>query len=245
MTGSYIRRLAMGVAAVALSVGMAGAAHATPIAAYSTDGGITFTDLTLGTGVLVGQLTTYSFGGNVGSFGISGSIGTDYPGTPGQAQVVSSAVNLVNNSSSIASIIFAFSDGGFSAPTAPPILQLNSHIGGTVNTATPNNTLSFVSCVTPSASSPTTSCSGGTSSPLGTPDITQATSFQNDQYALFSSLTGPYAITELMNVQLGGSGAFGFQANSTLAYVPEPMSVALMGVGLLGLTIVYRRRRQA
>ncbi len=245
MTGFNIRRLAMGAAAVAFSVGMAGAAYATPIAAYSTDGGSSFTDLTLGAGTTIGGITTYSFSGNFGSFGISGNIGTNYPGTPGQAQIVSSAVQLANTSSSTASIIFAFSDGGFSAPTAPPILQLNSHIGGTVNTASPANTMSFLSCVTPGQSTPTTSCSGGTSSAAGTPDITTANSFQNDQYLLFSSLNGPYALTELMNLQLGGNAAIGFQANSTLAYVPEPMSVALMGVGLLGLTIVYRRRRQA
>lgn len=244
MRSTTLNRLTLGFAAAAMSVALIGTANATPIAAYSLDNGSTFTSIALTPAGTIGGDAVYNFTGNFGSFGISGQIGTDYPGLPGKAQVISSAVTLVNNTSDIANIIFAFSDGGYAAPSAPPQLVLNSHIGGTVSIGSPSNTMSFLSCVTPNTGAGVTSCAAGTSTPAGTPDITNpALSYNNDQYAFFDALQGPYAITELLNLQLGGNAQIGFQANSTLSYVPEPGTVALMLVGLLGLTFAYRRRQ--
>lgn len=240
MTGSYIRRLAMGVAAVAFSVGMAGAAHATPIVEYSTNGGSSFTNISL-----TSFGNSYLFAGTFGGLTVTtGSIGSNVPGG-NQAQLLGDALNLANDTVSTQTVLFAFSDGGFTGPIAPPNLLLNSHIGGTVTAAGTGNLLSFLSCVTPGANAGTTSCLSADSTAAGKPDIRTANSFSNDQYATFTSLSGPYGLTELMSVTLSPNAGINYSANSTLSAVPEPMSVALMGVGLLGLTIVYRRRRQA
>lgn len=238
----------MGLAAAAMSLAFIGSANATPVIAYSTDGGATFTDLSLTNQGTIGTTTTYDYNtataGNIDGFQFHISIGTNSPGNAGSAQILSSALSILNGNSSTQNIIFAMSDGGFTAPTAPPVLLLNSHIGGTVSApVSPSNALSFTTCVTPGASSPTTSCAHGSSTPAGTPSVTSANAFSSDTFLTFDSLTGPYALTEIMNLTLGSQGSLGFQANSTLATVPEPATMALMMVGLLGLTFVYRRRQ--
>ncbi len=241
MAATSLRRFTMGIGAAAVGVMLAGPANATVIA-YSTDG-ISYTTL-----ASAGSGTTVQYGlspTTVGGITINTmSAGSNSPGA-GIAKLLSSTLDLTNNTQSTQTLWFAFADGGFTTPTAPPVLQLDSHVGGSLGADSPANLMSFLSCVVPGApSGGTTSCSGGTSTPAGTPSIT-AGSFNNDQYANFTSLSSPYGITEIMEITLGAGSDLNFAANSTLKVVPEPMSMALMAVGLLGLSLVYRRRRQA
>lgn len=224
-------------AVTALAIG-APKARANLIVDYSLDGGTTFTNL-----VDVASGSTVSGGSpTLGAFAVSLlSIESNSPGTPSLAKLLSSSLDVTNTSGSTESIIFAFSDTGFTSPTAPPNLVLNSHIGGSVTTGNSANLASFTSCIS-TTNTNLDSCAGATDvAGPGTPNIT-SDSFQNDEQTIISSLTGPYSITSIWNVTLGAGSDVGFQANASLAPVPEPVSLSLLATALIGIGAVRRRR---
>ena len=232
-----IRTAAFAAVVTTLAMG-APRAQANLIVDYSLDGGATFQNL-----VNVASGSSVSAGSpTVGVFGISLlSVQSNSPGTPSLARLLSDSLDLVNNSAATASIEFAFSDTGYTAPIAPPNLVLNSHIGGSVTTGNAANLTSFTSCVSTTNSNLDT-CTGATDvAGPGTPDIT-ANSFQSDARDTIVSLAGPYSITSIWSVTLGAGSDVGFQANASLAAVPEPLSISLLATGLIGLGAIRRRR---
>ena len=220
-------------------------ARAGLVADYSLDGGATFLTLVSGTS----GSTLNGGSATLGVFSLSNlSVLSNSPGTPGLAKLLSDSLDLQNMSTSTASIEFVFSDTGFTAPTTPPSILLNSHIGGSVTTSSADNFASFTSCIS-TTNANLTSCTGASDvAGAGSPDITQ-NAFLNDQYDIITSLAGPYSITSIWTVTLGAGSDVGFQANASLtpavitkSAIPEPVSVSLLGVALVGLGAVRRRR---
>ncbi len=203
---------------------------------YSLDGGATF--FTLATG-LSGSMV---MGGSptLGVFAVSNiSVMSNSPGSPSLAKVQSSSLDIQNTSGATASIEFVFSDTGFTAPVGPPALQMDSHIGGTVTVDNPDNLATFTSCLS-SSDANLTNCTGATHV-AGYPNIT-ASSFENDQFLNLTSLTGPYSITEVLDVTLGGGSDIGFQANTSISPVPVPASLSLLVAGLACICVIRHRR---
>jgi len=205
---------------------------------YSLNGGATF--FTLATGA--SGSTVIGGSPTLGVFAVSNiSDMSNSPGSPSLAKVLSSSLDIQNTSGATASIEFVFSDTGFAAPVAPPNLRLDSHIGGSVTVDNADNLASFTSCLS-TTNANLASCTGATyvDGP-GTPNITTS-SYDNNQFLFLASLTAPYSITEVLDVTLGAGSDVGFMANTALEQIPEPMSLSLLGVALIALGAVRRRR---
>lgn len=229
------------VIAMALAAGVP-KAQAGIIIEYSLNGGATFTTLASGASGAV-LLAGFPSAVTLGDFSVDAiSVMSNSPGTANLADVMSASLNIQNNGHATASIEFAFGDTGFTAPTAPPKLRLDSHIGGSVTVDNTHNLVSFTSCLS-TTNANLTSCAGATyvDGP-GTPNIT-ASSFDNNQFLRITSLTGPYSITEIFDVTLGAGSDVGFQANTALEPIPEPVSLSLLGAALIGLGAMRRGRR--
>jgi len=128
---------------------------------------------------------------------------------------------------------------GFTAPNTPPSITALSHIGGTVAlvSAGSTNTLTFTSSV-PAATFVPPGFTGQT------PAITTVGSFSNDQPATITGLSGTFAISQSADIVLNALGdEINFSTSTTLSSVPEPSSMALAGLGALGL-IGYGPRRK-
>ncbi len=87
--------------------------------------------------------------------------------------------------------------------------------------------------------------------PLGTGELIASGSFSNPSSltslgfaepvaAGIRSLTGPFALTELLSVSgpAGATVTFNSSVTATAAQVAEPGSLAVLGVGLLGLGLI-------
>jgi len=206
---------------------------------YSLDGGATF--LTLASGASGSAVNSPSTA--LGAFAISNfSAMSNAPGTAKLAKVLSASLDIQNISGATSSIEFAISDTGFTAPTAPPLLRLDSHIGGSVTVDNVANLASFTSCLS-TANANLTSCAGATDvDGPGTPNIT-ASSYNDTQFLDIASLTGPYSITQILNVTLGAGSDVGFMANTALQPIAEPVSLSLLGAALIGLGVMRHGRR--
>jgi hypothetical protein len=147
----------------------------------------------------------------IGSFKVDvSSAESNSPGTPSLAELLSSTLSITNTGSTTQTLELFIGDVNFSAPTAPPGIEVNSHIGGTVAVGSSANLLSFKSCVDPNNGQNV--C--GISTPLGlvtagpgTPNVTgsPSSSFkgserESDETATFTQLSSP---AELRGTDVG------------------------------------------
>src|ERR1039457_2246168 len=183
----------------------------------------------------------------IGSFKVDvSSAESNSPGNSSLAELLSSTLSITNTGSSTQTLELFIGDVNFSAPTAPPGIEVNSHIGGTVAVGSSANLLSFKSCVDPNNGQNT--CGISTPSGLvtagpGTPNVTGSpASFKDDQFATILSLGKYYSISQALTITLGGASQLNFSDSTTLTPVPEPVSIGLLG-GILLLTNRMIRRK--
>jgi hypothetical protein len=187
------------------------------------------------------SLSSNAFGVSVTLFGAI----SNAPGTPTLSSLISSTLNIVNNNTVNTNLELVISDNNYSAPTAPPSLDLHSHIGGSVTVGNAANLLTMLSCV--DQGNVGGGCPRTYNTPPQHPNVT-ANSFNNDSITTISSLSSPFAISEVIDLTLGPDTQLNFAANTTLSPAPVPLRAALplfaTGLGALGL-LGWRRKRKA
>jgi hypothetical protein len=162
--------------------------------------------------------------------------------TASLSELLSATVSIANTTGSSGHVLHISITGtGYTSPVTPPNINGLSHIGGTVaqEGGGAGDSLSFSSAV-----------SGATYAPPGpfsaqTPSIAATGSYSSDQGRTITSLAGPFAISQTLDIQLNDlNDQINYSSSTTLtSAVPEPSSLAFAALGVLsGIGYGLRRR---
>lgn len=161
------------------------------------------------------------------------------PGTPQNGDVTQASVRVTNSSGATQSIVLRAGDTGFTAPSGATTLSNN--ISGTVITGSAANLFSSTACANPSDAQ--NSCAGAFQTAVINSDITQSnTSGANSNSLAIALLLAPFSLTEAISMTLGAGSVINFAASADVVPAAEPVPLAVLGVGLLGLAMVKRRK---
>ena len=218
------------------------AANAGLLAQYSIDGGTTFNlvcSAASGGNCSPGAVVTSPNGLQFTIFGAT----SNSPGTAQDADLLQATVRMTNVTSTTASIILRVGDINFAAPTAPPNSGLSfiNSLSGTVITGGAANLFASDACV--QQSNAQNNCAGAILTPLINANITLPGAGSNSSTQGIASLVAPYSMTEFLNITLAPGATINFSASADVVPASEPASLALMGVGLVGLGWIVSRRR--
>lgn len=215
---------AAATAAAALLVGSAQPSHATLMLKVS-DGSTTqtLTD-SGGTGAI-------NFIGSIGSFIYNVVTGLSAPmiGSIDIPQMDLNFVDITARGGSGGTLTMTLTDTGFQGG-GNDFMHFLSTIGGTINGGGSLSFDTYMDCGNTAFGMSTllSSQTGVSGNPY---------SSSGDKYV--SSCSGAYSLTELVSLQLPGSASISGDASLS---VPEPSTIALFGVGLLGLGMAMRRK---
>jgi len=219
-----------------LVMGMATPARADLEIQLSSDGTTFVTVASAASGTTAATSTAFVFGGI--TFNTLNTT-SNSPGSASLSKLLGSTLDAINKGTSAQTVFIRLGDTGFTSPTAPPPIVVNSHIGGSVIGTNAANTLTFQSYVNTGQNS-----TSGFTTGLQTLPVTTG-SFSNDAFGSIPTLASGYSITEQLVLHLGAGGELNFSSNTTLSPVPEPSTLAIAGLGGLGMIGFGLRRRKA
>lgn len=230
-------RLTAATVAFAATASLATPASAGLIAEYSANGGGSFANIcSAAQGGSCSASNPFTTSNGL-VFTIYGAT-SNSPGTAINSDVLQATVQLTNPTASNESIILRVGDVGFLAPVGS--VTLANNISGTVVTGGASNLFSSIACADPGDGQ--NNCSGAFQTPLAVANITLPGSGASSNTLPIAALLGPYSLTEVINLTLAPGSNINFSASADVTPAPEPMGLAVLGVGLLGLGMVRYAR---
>jgi hypothetical protein len=228
-----------GTLAALLAIGTATPARAGLVIQLSTDGVHWDTVAAQPSGTSAGYTNSSYNGFDINML----SDDSNSPGSSSLTYLEGTVLHVTNDNATSATLYITLGDQDFTSPINPPAIRLDSQIGGSVTVAGADNTLTYQSYVDPADGQNTTT---GFSPGPQTPDITGSPKSYNDDAStmITGGLTSAYSITEYFRLTLDAGSQLGFQSSTNLSAVPEPTSLVLSCISVLGL-VGYTWRRKA
>jgi hypothetical protein len=174
------------------------------------------------------------------------SASSNSPGTPALAQQFGSTLFITTTSA--VNITVWMSSQDFTAPITPPDITYVSSLSTTSTTGT--GKVDLTSCVDTAngLTPPTTAFCSTPASTLtnNTETYNGASSTSDTVNTTISSLSGTYALAQVITMALGAGSNLNVITSQALTPVPEPASVALIGgVVLFAASVIRRKVRRA
>jgi len=230
----------LGVLGIVAAVPMA---HAAIQISYSINGGPATTCATNPTSSGPAVCNNVSGGGAIIQVLAASS---NSPGTPALAQQFGSTLFI--HTTSAVNITVWISSQDFTAPITPPDITYASSLSTTSTTGT--GKVGLTSCVDTAngLTPPSTAFCSSPASMLtnNTETYNKASSTSDTVNTMISSLSGPYALAQVITMALGAGSNLNVITSQALTPVPEPASVALLGgVVLFAASVIRRKVRRA
>jgi hypothetical protein len=222
----------------ALAIAMAAPARAGMVIQLSTNGS-SWTDVeSVASGTAVSYSNPSYNGFDITNLGLD----SNSPGTSPLTFLEGSVIHIKNTTSGTRTLYIRLGDTGFTSPLNPSAILLDSQIGVTVTVPGAHNALTYQSYVDPADGQ--NSQAGFTTGPQ-MPNITGHPKSSNDDTStpITSGLTSTYSITEYFKITLDGKSQINFSSGTDLSAVPEPSSLVLSCVSVLGLVGYTLQRR--
>jgi hypothetical protein len=226
----FSRRLISPIAAMVaiLAIGMSTPARA-DLEIWISESGVP------GGGNIVAASGSHSFSTSYnGSYGSNLSVGATASYTNSSAplsETISSSITLTNTSSNVVNAYVLVGANGFAVP-APPFNVLSSVSG----TGAPSS-FSFTTYVNNSNGQNATS---GGAQGAGSGSNSGSQALNSSKMFTVNSNANPYSMTEYFKITLSGHASINLSSSTSV--VPEPSSMAIAGIGALGM-IGYGLRR--
>ena len=236
-----MRNILLATAAVGVLALAAPAAHATPTLVINASDGTVANVVDVSGNSSSGTKTLSS-----GVFVDLGAI-SNAPGST-TAQLFSSTIEITNTTGSTQTVTLAFLQSGYDSPVVPPNAILENGLSGTWSNNVGTSTITAVGCTdaTNSAGTSQISCPGGSTSTAGLLGTVSGGSGAfgtgDTDSVLVTSPLSLYSMDEILTITLASGANFNLTDSESLAPVPEPASLALLGVGLLGVGVARRKR---
>ena len=242
----FSRKLSLSLAAAAASILAASAAQASFTATITSSGGGGPLLLTGSSAApaLPGTLQIGPINETVDSFSISNFTATsNSPSSTNEAVEVGSSILITNTTSSAETLSINLLDDGFTAPTGSN-LQVTAHGTITWTQTDTQNSQDVVTAESVVQGNPVAGTQTSNTLNSGT-SLLDLSTYLPTASADLGALGSPYSLGSNLTVQLNGHDAVNVVWYSSVAAVPEPTALTLLGMSGLGALLLVGRRRKA